>query len=225
MTVSTGERLDPERLDEIVESLDLSEAETLERLRAWYDELLRGFWDWLKSVTGGEDGWLDRAADRVRDWLSGLTGQDDFSGETFLTFMYYGSVAVLIGILLVLGYQVWRAYRPALRPADDASFSYLPMATELSQPLAELPENRWVPAMFVHVCRQLVADGRLRLRPRTTNMQAAAAARIEPPADQALKTLAVAADRALFAGWQPDTRELDDLRALYDGLRRPQANR
>ena len=62
-------RLDPEQLDDIVLTLELEDADAVDRALLLYRQLVRDFWDWLKSVTGGEGGWLDNLVETLQGWL------------------------------------------------------------------------------------------------------------------------------------------------------------
>jgi hypothetical protein len=210
-------RLDHARLDEIVVTLELGEADNLDRLRLWYQDLLREFWAWLKSATGGEDGWLSQFSERLQDWLGSISDQDAISGENILEAIFYGSVALVAGSLIYGAYRLWQTYRP-LNESKLVPLTFAPYDQQLARPLTELPINKWAPAMFNQVCMVLAEQRKLQAGPDATNAVIVNRAELESTDKKDLAELAVAADRSLFGGWVPTPGEIEALRVCRDRL-------
>jgi hypothetical protein len=210
-------RLDAERLNEIVSTLDLGEADNLDRLRVWYQDVLRELWAWIKTTTGGEDGWLNRFGETLQDWLRSIGGQDVVSAEGVLDVLYYASFAILLGLLIWCSVRLWQMFRPDMT-SNQEPLSYAPLDPELAMPLSALPVSKWAPAMFNQVCIVLANQQRLHVGLDATNAAIVRDARLDKTQRQDLAQLAKAADLALFGGWVPSAEELKSLRALTDQL-------
>lgn len=208
--------LESETLDRIIADLDLTEASALENLQQWYRELLRTFWDWLKAATGGDDGWLDRVSDQLTDWLTRLSGGEPIDAERVLSGISWFTGAVL---LVGIGYLLLRLYRSQLPvSASNPQLPDILSRTDLQRPVAQLQPNQWAPALFSEVCRRLVEQDLLRLRPDATNHQLASSAQLPRELADPLRQLANAADRAMFGAWTPNAHELRTLTACRDRI-------
>lgn len=203
--------LDPKVLDDIVRNLDLQEASALERLQLWYRDFLNTAWDWLTKLTGGKNGWLEKAANRVSSWFSELSGGEPISADgviNVVTLVTVGLVAIGVAYLC---YRLWQLYQP-LESAQQTEASYLLTDLELKKPLDELRPDQWAPALLSQVCMTLVSHDRLQLFPNSTNAAIAQQADLAESLRVELQALAEAADRSLFAGWVPDNQAAARLR-------------
>ncbi len=204
-------QLNPRVLDDIVRDLDLQEASALERLQLWYRDFLNTAWDWLKKLTGGDDGWLDKATDWIAHWLATLGGGDPISAEHVID----GVIIVTVGLTALgvgyIGYRLWQIYRP-LDSDQQTEISYLLSDPELQKPLEQLRPEQWAPALLSQVCLTLVSQNRLDLYPYSTNATIAHTAELPSGLEVAMSALAVAADRSLFAGWIPNVEDAAVLR-------------
>ena len=100
MAASSG-RLDPELLDEVVDEVVLPDADVggLDRLSRWFNDLQKDVFSWLKSITGGEGGWLDRLGDWVKSVFSNLSGVDPADARLVMSVISWLSIAAIIAVL------------------------------------------------------------------------------------------------------------------------------
>ncbi|MEM9386455.1 MAG: hypothetical protein AAGA68_15470 [Pseudomonadota bacterium] len=210
--VSPGpSRLDAETLDPIIAELDLSEAAALDSLMAWYRDVARKAWRWLQEVTGGEDGWLVGAIERLDNWLTGL-GAPPIDGEAIINVIGFAILAGAAALVAIALWRTWRHYFPPVARPPALDLTGLERG-DFARPLTELPREHWAPALFIHTCMALAQARLLEVGPFQTNRTLADAATLPAPLRQHLSALADAADRNLFAGWQPDDAELAALQA------------
>ncbi|MEO0423296.1 MAG: hypothetical protein AAF184_13215 [Pseudomonadota bacterium] len=206
-----GTRLDADTLDPIIAELDLTEAAALDNLMAWYQDALRKAWRWLRDVTGGDDGWLVGAIQRLDSWLTGL-GAPPIDGQMVLDVIGYTTIGLIALAGAIVLWRTYRHYFPPGLPASALDLSGLE-GDAYARPLTELPRERWAPALFIHTCMALAKARLLEVRPHQTNRTLVDAASLPAPLRQHLSALADAADRNLFAGWLPDDEELAALQA------------
>ena len=215
-TQQTAQRLDPERLDEIIEQLELKDAGAIDRITLWYQELLRSIWKWLRSLTGGEDGWLSRLGRWLENFLENSTPSGPMDAGPVLTAITYLSAAALLFAVGLVIYRLWNLYKP--RVIEQDPIGYAKLLSDAAAPLGELPLNQRPAAIFSQACLALVHQRRLIVRPDSTNRTLANQAELPNQSRALLQELADSADRALFSAWQPATDELDRLERLRDQI-------
>ena len=201
-------RLDPDDLDPIIADLDLREAGAIERLQAWYRDVLLQIRDWLRDATGGEDGWFDR----LGDWIYSVNADNPINAEHVIDTITVITILLVVAGLAYLSYKLWQTFRP-LESNQAIETTYLLDDPNLQRPLAELQAEHWAPALLAQVCVTLVGYGKLRLRPDATNATIARTADLPAELGARLSELATAADRSMFAGWVPTE---EDAKALRD---------
>jgi len=206
-------RLDPALLDEIIEELDLEEASTIDRLNGLFDDFGEKVWEWLKSLSGGEDGWLNRLNDWLRDKWPASDGDSPIADFTpVMTLLSWLSVVLLIALLGYVAYWLWGAYRP--RRVQPRNLVYERLRAQAAVPVAALSVDKQPAALFARVCLKLADSGRLQIQPDSTHQMLAATADVSATERGVLVELAEAADRGLFGGWRPQASELAELVGL-----------
>jgi len=210
---AASSQLDPDLLDDIVDEVVLPEVDPdgLDRLSRWFNDLQKDLIDWLKSITGGEGGWLDRLGDWVKSVLSNLPGVDPVDSLLVMKVISWLSVAIILGVLAYALFWLWRAYRPLAEVADNTLFER--MREQAAIPLTKLPSAQQPAAIFYQVCLRLAERGSLDISPERTNQMLARCANLPAQEMRTLGELANAADRALFGGWQPHAEDISQLLA------------
>lgn len=215
---STPSRLDPDLLDEVIDEVVLPETapDGLDRLSRWFSDLQRDIYDWLKSLTGGEGGWLDRFSDWARDLFSSVPGVDPVGSLFIMQIVSWLSLAVVIAVLGYALLWLWRIYRPL--PQTSANPLFERMREQAAVPIDELTTAQQPAAIFYQVCLQFAERGWVNVLPDSTNQMLARYADLPAKQKQSFGELANAADRALFGGWQPAAQDIEALLASQAAL-------
>lgn len=207
-----GGRLESDTLDEVISELDLEDSDAIDRLNDWFGDLRAQVWEWLKSATGGEEGWLGRFGDWLRDLLPENPGANLPDATPIMTGLSWAGTLALIGLVGYVIYQLWLIYRPRKAVQDNLLFEQ--MRADAAVPLDALPLTRQPAAVFAQVCVALVDAKRVEVRPNSTHMTIAGSADLPEEPAEAFRILARAADRGLFGAWEPDAEELKNLADL-----------
>lgn len=214
-------RLDPKLLDGAIDDVVLPEVEAdgMDRLTRWLNDLRRDLWDWMKSATGGEDGWMSQLGDWVEALFSGMSGIDPANSKLIVNFVSWTSVVVILCVLTYALIWLWRRYQPLPDTAGNELFER--MREQAAVPMTQLTNAQRPAAIFYHACLRLAETGRVDLLPHSTNRMLASRADLPPSAKRAFAELADAADRALFGGWQPDSEDVARLVEISDSVLDP----
>lgn len=199
--------LDPALLDPIVAELELADLAAMERLMLTVRLILNDIEAWLRRLAKDENSWFNRLAD--------LIGATDGSAPSWgLLDVLIVVVPTLIGVAalgLVAAY-LWRIGRTRHQPASIFPQFPGPAPSPVGTPIASLPAREQPAALFQRACSDLADEGMLHFEKFQTNSAIARAALLTGSARDALTRLAMAADRAIFGGWQPDDADLRELR-------------
>jgi hypothetical protein len=195
-----GQPLSAESLDAVLAALNLREPDAQPGL--W--ERLR---KWLGEQFGAQDGprgkWIE-------DWLGKMSLPERFVRYLLIalgTALVITTVAVVMNELRIAGVLAGgalRKYSPlAARGADDVP------ARDFGA-LARAPLARRPALLLLLVLDRLRERARLPLRDSLTHRElVAAAGSLSADQSDALRTVAGAAERATFGGWQPAEHEVD----------------
>lgn len=208
----TSTRLESATLDEVISELDLDDSDAIDRLNDWFGDLRAQVWEWLKSATGGEEGWLSRFGDWLRDLLPENPGENLPDATPIMTGISWVATLALVGLVGYVLYQIWLIYKPRKAVQDNLLFEQ--MRADAAMPLDALPLARQPAAVFAQVCVALVDAERVEVRPDSTHMTIAVTADLSEEPAAAFRVLARAADRGLFGAWEPDAEEMNQLADL-----------